>query len=74
MKVKELIEQLQNVDSELEVFISTTQGSFDRVINISEPTELALDYYKELGLENYQLKEHMDEQGRVYEIVKGIIL
>jgi len=74
MTVKELIEQLQQLDPDLHVFVRGYEGGYDNV-GISEVKEIALDvheewYYGRHEDVNYSLIEDKSK----YKIVKGIIL
>ena len=77
MKVKELIEQLQSLDPELEVFAHGYEGGYENITFVSEPQDFILNWHtewyygpheklKEIGY-NVELKEQ-------HKIVKGIIL
>jgi hypothetical protein len=78
MSVKELIEQLQSLDQELEVFVHGYEGGYESITSISEPQDFILNwntefYYgpheklKELQVYNIELQEK-------HKIVKGIVL
>jgi hypothetical protein len=71
MTVKELIEQLQQLDPELHVFVDGYEGGYDDV-TISEVKEIALSVYKEWW---YGQHENFDETKHITNtVVKGIIL
>ena len=76
MTVKELIEQLQQLDPELHVFVRGYEGGYDDVIGISNVTEIALNVHEE-----WYYGKHEDADTAYYvpdkdkhTIVKGIIL
>ena len=71
MTVKELIEQLQQLDPELHVFVDGYEGGYDDV-TISEIKEIALNVNNDwwYGVnDNYDETKHIDNT-----VVKGIIL
>lgn len=78
MKVKELIDQLQSLDPELDVLVYGYEGGYESITSVSEPQDFVLDwntewYYgpheslKNLDIYNIELKEH-------HKIIKGIVL
>jgi hypothetical protein len=71
MTVKELIEQLQQLDPELNVFVDGYEGGYDDVV-ISEIKNIALDVHNEWYYgkhDNFNENEHIDNT-----VVKGIVL
>ncbi len=73
MTVKELIEQLQQLDPDLHVFVRGYEGGYDDVY-LSSEKEIALDVHNEWY---YGKHEDIDYNGGIkenYKIVKGIIL
>jgi|APCry1669189534_1035231.scaffolds.fasta_scaffold41364_2 hypothetical protein len=76
MTVKELIEQLQQLDPELRVFVQGYEGGYNDAGPISDIKDIALDYHK--GTWYYGSHEDVNayELGpsHSFEIVKGIIL
>lgn len=76
MKIKELIEQLQSLDPELEVFVSGYEGGFERVTNVSEPQDFVLDFYTDWYYGPHELAEDTInfETNKSYKTTKGIVL
>jgi hypothetical protein len=71
MKVKELIEKLQQLDPELHVFVDGYEGGYDDV-GISEVKNIALDVHEEWY---YGKHDNFDEDRHIYNtVVKGVIL
>ena len=71
MTVKELIEQLQQLDPELHVFVDGYEGGYEDVV-ISEVKDIALNVNNDwwYGVnDNYDETKHIDNT-----VVKGIIL
>ena len=71
MTVKELIEQLQQLDPELHVFVDGYEGGYEDVV-ISEIKDIALNVNNDwwYGVnDNYDETKHIDNT-----VVKGIIL
>ena len=71
MTVKELIEQLQQLDPELHVFVDGYEGGYEDV-SISEVKDIALNVYNDWWMgehDNYDETKHIDNT-----VVKGIIL
>ena len=77
MTVKELIEQLQQLDPDLHVFTSGYEGGYEDV-GISEIKEIALDVHTDSDEWWYGKHEDVNyssiEDKSKYTIVKGIIL
>ena len=76
MKVKELIEQLQQLDPELHVFVSGYEGGYNDAGPICAVDEIALDVHKEWYYgkhEDANTKYYVPDKTK-YTIVKGIIL
>ena len=71
MTVKELIEQLQQLDPELHVFVDGYEGGYDDVA-VSEVKEIALNVHSEW----YYGKHDNVDDDRFFDatIVKGVIL
>ena len=77
MKVKELIEQLQSLDPELEVFVHGYEGGYENITFVSEPQDFILNWYTEWYYGPHQkLKEigYDVELKEQHKIVKGIVL
>lgn len=79
MKVKELIEQLQSLDPELEVFIPGYEGGYESVSDkISEPQDFILNWYADWYYGPHELFRNVDaydiELQENQKIVKGIVL
>lgn len=71
MTVKELIEQLQQLDPELHVFVDGYEGGYDDIV-ISEIKDIALNTHDEWWYgkhDNFNENEHITNT-----VVKGIIL
>ena len=74
MTVKELIEQLQQLDPELHVFVDGYEGGYDDVA-ISEVKDIALDANDTTKDWWYGKHDNFDENKHIDNIVvKGIIL
>jgi hypothetical protein len=74
MTVKELIEQLQTLDPDLQVFVNGYEGGFNDVVSLTgDVYDMALDYH---GMWYYGKHEIVDNivDPTEYKIVKGIIL
>lgn len=74
MKVGELIEQLQQLDPELHVFVSGYEGGFDYAGPITPPNDFALNFHDEWYYGDHELVDSYDIEEEKYTIVKGIIL
>jgi hypothetical protein len=75
MTVKELIEQLQQLDPDLHVFTSGYEGGYNDVY-IGNEMEIALDVHEEWYYgkhEDASTEYHVPDKSK-YKIVKGIIL
>jgi hypothetical protein len=75
MTVKELIEQLQQLDPDLHVFTSGYEGGYNDVY-IGNKMEIALDVHEEWYYgkhEDASTEYHVPDKSK-YKIVKGIIL
>jgi hypothetical protein len=71
MIVKELIEQLQQLDPELLVFVDGYEGGYDDV-TISEVKEIALNVHNDWW---YGVHDNFDETKHITNtVVKGIVL
>jgi hypothetical protein len=71
MIVKELIEQLQQLDPELLVFVDGYEGGYDDVV-ISEVKDIALDVNNDWW---YGVNDNYDETKHITNtVVKGIVL
>jgi hypothetical protein len=76
MTIKELIEQLQQLNPDLHVFTSGYEGGFDDVCVSSEEFEIALDVHEEWYYgkhENADNDYYVPDKSK-HTIVKGIIL
>ena len=76
MIVKELIEQLQQLDHDLHVFTEVYEGGYNDLVTVSEIRDIALDVHTEWY---YGKHEEADSTYYVpdktkYTIVKGLIL
>jgi len=76
MIVKELIEQLQQLDPDLHVFTEGYEGGYNDLVTVSEIRDIALDVHTEWY---YGKHEEADSTYYVpdktkYTIVKGLIL
>lgn len=77
MKVKELIEQLQSLDPELEVFIPGYEAGYENITFVSEPQDFVLNWHTDWY---YGPHEKLNEIGyhvelkEQHKIVKGILL
>ena len=71
MKVKELIEKLQQLDPELHVFVDGYEGGYDDVA-VSEVKEIALNVHTDW----YYGKHDNADDDRFFDatVVKGVIL
>ena len=74
MTVKELIEQLQQLDPDLHVFVQGYEGGFDDAGPIGDIKEIALDYHKEWYYGKHEDANYNNTIRENYTIVKGIIL
>ena len=75
MTVRELIEQLQQLDPDLYVFTSGYEGGFDDVC-VGEEMEIALDVHEEWYYgkhEDANTAYHVPDKSK-FKIVKGITL
>jgi hypothetical protein len=76
MTVKELIEQLQQLDPNLHVFTSGYEGGFDDVYVGNDIMEIALDVHEEWYYgkhENADNDYYVSDKSK-YKIVKGIVV
>lgn len=74
MTVKQLIEQLQQLDPELHVFVHGYEGGYNDV-TISEEKEIALNVHEEWYYGNHEdVNYSLIEDKSQYTIVKGIVL
>ena len=74
MTIKELIEQLQTLDPDLQVFTSGYEGGFSD-IEISKPNTFCLNVNKEWYYGPHETVAFIDEEERPsYKIVNGIVL
>jgi hypothetical protein len=74
MTVKELIEQLQQLDPDLHVFVRGYEGGYDYAGPIVEGKEFALDFHKEWYYGDHEVSDYPGIEEGNYTIVKGIIL
>jgi hypothetical protein len=74
MTVKELIEQLQQLDPDLHVFVRGYEGGYDYAGPIVEGKEFALDFHKEWYYGDHEVSDYPGVEEGNYTIVKGIIL
>jgi hypothetical protein len=75
MTVKQLIEQLQQLDPNLHVFTAGYEGGYNDVY-VGEEMEIALDVHEEWYYgkhEDASTEYHVPDKSK-YKIVKGIIL
>ena len=75
MKVKELIEQLQQLDPEAYVFVNGYEGGIDDLLSVGEATDVILDIHSEWWYGKHECaSEGLKTQNPNNKIVKGIIL
>jgi len=77
MTVKELIEQLQQLDPDLHVFVQGYEGGFDHAGPIGDIKEIALDVHTEWYYGRHEEAKSLNiytEDKSKHTIVKGIIL
>lgn len=72
MTVKQLIEQLQQLDPDLHVFVRGYEGGYDDASPIINIKEIALDYHTEWYYGKHEDADEVNKEN--YKIVKGIIL
>lgn len=74
MTVKELIEQLSELDPDLHVFVRGYEGGF-HYADISEPKNISLNWHTEWYYGPHELTENIrDEFRSQHEQVNGIVL
>jgi hypothetical protein len=74
MTVKELIEQLQQLDPELRVFVRGYEGGYDDAGPITPPNDFALNFHDEWYYGDHEVADYYDLDPNKYTIVKGVIL
>ena len=76
MTVKQLIEQLQQLDPDLHVFVQGYEGGYDYAGPISDIMEIALDVHSEWWYGPHESTSNIYDipDKSKYTIVKGIIL
>ncbi len=74
MTVKELIEQLQQLDPELYVFVRGYEGGYDDAGPITPPNDFALNFHDEWYYGDHEVADYYDLDPNKYTIVKGVIL
>ena len=75
MKVKELIEQLSKLDSELHVFVPGYEGGFNDAGPVSDVKHFALDVNKEWYYGAHEeIDDPNDDKLMDHTIVEGVIL
>lgn len=76
MKIKELIEQLEKLDPELEVFIRGYEGGVDELNKISDVKDIVLNVNNEWYYGKHEIIEEYNKSKRFknVEVIKGIIL
>ena len=74
MTVKELIEQLQQLDPDLHVFVRGYEGGYDYAGPIVEGKEFALDFHKEWYYGDHEVSDYPGVEEGNYTIVKGVVL
>lgn len=72
MTVKELIEQLQQLDPNLRVFVSGYEGGYDDAAIPNNIMDIALDYHDEWYYGKHEDANIVDKTK--YTIVEGVIL
>jgi len=72
MTVKQLIEQLQQLDPDLHVFVHGYEGGYDDVDSDSNIKEVALNYHNEWYYGDHEDADVVDREN--YTIVKGVLL
>jgi hypothetical protein len=74
MTIKELIEQLSELDQDLQVFTSGYEGGYNDV-EISEPKSFCLDVHIDWWMGSHETVAFIDEEEiPSYKIVNGIVL
>jgi hypothetical protein len=74
MTVKELIEQLQTLDPDLQVFINGYEGGFNDVTPVAgNVVDMVLDYHRDWYFGRHEIVERTTDPTE-YKIVKGIII
>ena len=76
MTVKELIEQLQQLDPDLHVFVQGYEGGYDDAGPVSNVMDIALDIHEEWYYGKHEDADtvyYVPDKDK-YTIVKGIIL
>jgi hypothetical protein len=74
MTVKELIEQLQQLDPELRVFVRGYEGGYDDAGPITPPNDFALNFHDEWYYGDHEVADYYNLDPNKYTIVKGVIL
>jgi hypothetical protein len=74
MTVKELIEQLQQLDPELCVFVRGYEGGYDDAGPITPPNDFALNFHDEWYYGDHEVADYYNLDPNKYTIVKGVIL
>ena len=72
MTVKELIEQLQQLDPDLHVFVRGYEGGYDDAAIPNNIMDIALDYHDEWYYGKHEDANMVDKTK--YTIVEGVIL
>jgi hypothetical protein len=74
MKVGELIEQLQQLDPELHVFVRGYEGGYNYAGPATPPNDFALDFHDEWYYGDHEVADYYGVENGDYTIVKGIVL
>jgi len=74
MKVRQLIEQLQQLDPELQVVVSGYEGGYHHARVEKEPFDMCLNVYNEWYYGPHERLEVIGENTKDYKIVKAICL
>jgi hypothetical protein len=74
MTVKELIEQLQQLDPDLHVFVRGYEGGYDYAGPITPPNKFALNFHNEWYYGDHEVADYYGVEEGNYTIVKGVVL
>ena len=74
MKVKELIQILQDLDPELDVLVTGYEGGFHFATFNGQVEEFAKDYHTEWYYGPHEKLDQVDDRKQIKEIIKGVVL
>ena len=74
MTIRELIEQLQQLDPELHVFVRGYEGGYNDAGPATPPNSFALDFHDEWYYGKHEVADYPGVEEGNYTIVKGIVL